>query len=94
LVFLNIIYESDCLKVVDLIIAGRDRTLHTYSTDILHIKDGLHGNGNTTLVHVLREQNMCANFMAKESSHARCSAHWNCPPSDMESLILVDKFEA
>jgi len=30
------------------------------------IRDVLHENGNTTLVHVLREQNMCADFMAKE----------------------------
>ncbi|KEH22036.1 FBD protein [Medicago truncatula] len=53
--------------------------------------DALHGNGNTTLVHVLREQNMCANFIVKEGSHAKCSAHWNHPPPDMESLILRDK---
>jgi hypothetical protein len=49
----NIIFESDCLEAVDLIIAGRDHSLHTYATDILHIKDALQGNGNTTLVHVL-----------------------------------------
>jgi len=52
------------LEAVDLIIAGSDHSLHTYATDILHIKDALQGNGNTTLVHVLREQNMCADFMA------------------------------
>jgi len=43
--------------------------LHTYATNILHIKDALYRNGNTTLMHVLREQNMCADFMAKEESH-------------------------
>jgi len=71
-----------------MIIAGCDYTLHAYAYDIPHIKDVLHGNGNTTLVHVLRKQNMCANFMAKEGSHARCSTYWNSPPSGMESLIL------
>jgi len=65
--------------------------LHTYATDILQIRDVLHENGNTTLVHVLREQNMCADFMTEEGSHARCSAHWNCPAPGMESLILRDK---
>jgi hypothetical protein len=64
--YVNIICESDCLEAVDLIIADRDHTLHTYATDILHIRDVLHGNGNITLVHVLREQNMCADFMAKD----------------------------
>jgi len=49
-----------------LIIAGRDHTLHTYATDIFHIRDVLHGNGNTTTVHILKEQNMCANYVAKE----------------------------
>jgi hypothetical protein len=56
---------------INLIIDGRDHTLHTYATDILHIRDVLHGNSNTTLVHVLREQNMCAYFMAKEGSHTK-----------------------
>jgi len=89
--YVNIICESDCLEAVDLIIDDHDHTLHIYATVILHIRDVLHENGNTTLVHVLREQNMCADFMAKEGSHARCSTHWNCPPLDMESLILIDK---
>jgi len=49
--------------------------LHTYATDIIYIRDILHGNGNITLVHVIREQNMCGDFMAKKRLHARCSAH-------------------
>ena len=89
--YVSIICESDCLEAIDLIIDGRDHTLHTYAIVILHIRDALHGNGNITLVHVLREQNMCADFMAKEGSRPRCSARWNCPPPDMESLILRDK---
>jgi len=55
--------------------------LHTYATDILRIRDDLNENGNTIVVHVLREQNMCADFMVKEGPHAKCSAHRNCPPS-------------
>jgi hypothetical protein len=38
-----------------LFVVGRDHTLHAYATNILHIKNALHGNGNTTLVHVLME---------------------------------------
>ena len=44
------------MEVFDLIIVGRDHTLHIYATVILHIKDALHENGNTTLVHVLRNK--------------------------------------
>jgi len=47
------------LEAVGLIIAGRDHTLHTNATDLFHIRDVLHGNKNTTLVYVHREQNMC-----------------------------------
>jgi hypothetical protein len=79
------------LEAIDLIIDGSDHTLHTYATDILLIRDVLYVNGNTTMVHVLREQNICADFMAKEGSHARCSARWSCPPPGMESLIQRDK---
>jgi len=71
----NIICESDCLEAIELFVVGRDHTLDTYVTDILHIRDILHENDNTTLVHVLREQNMCANFMTKKKSHSRCSTH-------------------
>jgi len=53
--YVNIICESDCLEAVDLITAGHGHTLHTYATDILHIRDDLYVNENTTLVHVLRE---------------------------------------
>ena len=76
------------MEAVDLIIVGRGHTLHAYATDILH---DLYRNENTTLMHVLREENMCADFMAKEGSHARCSAHWICPPPGVESLVLRDK---
>ena len=51
------------------------RKYRNVRTDILHIRDALYRNGNTTLIHVLRDQNMCVDFMAKEGSHARCSAH-------------------
>jgi len=46
----NIMCESDCLKVVELFVVGSDHTLHTHATNILHIKEFLHGNDNTTLV--------------------------------------------
>jgi len=91
--YVKIICESDFLEAVDLIIVGCDHTLHTYATVIFHIRDALHENGIRTLVHVLREQNTCADFMTKEGSHARCSGHWKCSPPDMESLILREKFE-
>jgi len=75
----NINCVIDCLETVELFVASRDHTSHTYAPNILHLRDVLHKNGNTTLVHVLREQNMCANFMAKQESYSRCYVHWDCP---------------
>jgi len=70
-----IIYESYCLKAVELFVAHRDHILDTYAIDILHIRDILHGNDNTILVHILKEQNMCAYFMPKKGSHSRWSTN-------------------
>lgn len=42
--YVNIICESYGLEAVDLIINGRDHTMHTYATDILRIRNDLHGN--------------------------------------------------
>jgi len=77
--YVNIICESDCLETIDLIIDGRDHNLHNYASDILHMRDALHVNENTTLVQVRMEQNMCADFLVKEISHARCSVHCKFP---------------
>lgn len=40
------------------------------------------------LVHVLREQNKCADFLAKAGTHSTISAQWESPPPELESLIL------
>ncbi|KEH40380.1 hypothetical protein MTR_1g028090 [Medicago truncatula] len=85
--------KPNCTNCFDMLTDGRDHTLHIYTTDILHIRDVLHGNGNTRLAHVLREQNSYVDFTTKEGSHARCSTRWNCPPSGIESLVLRDKLE-
>jgi len=66
--YVNIICESDCLKAVDLIIAGRDHTLHTYAIDILHIKDALHG---MEIQHwcMLLENKICVQILCLRKNH-------------------------
>ena len=59
------------MEAVELIIVKRDDTLYTYAIEILHIRDTFNGNKNTAFLHVLRKQNMCANFMAKEGPDER-----------------------
>jgi len=64
-------------------------SLHVYAYVVLEISDALH-HGIVNLVHILREHNICADFMAKEASYSACSAHWTRPPTGLESLFLGD----
>jgi hypothetical protein len=56
----NIVCDNDCLEVVELVNAGRDRmidnnTLHVYATYILHIINDIHETDSTTLAHIHRK---------------------------------------
>jgi len=87
--YTSIICESDCLEAVNLIHNLENASLHVYASLLLEISDALH-NGTINLVHILREQNINIDFMAKEASYSACSAHWTRPPAGLDSLILRD----
>jgi len=57
------------LKVVDLIYIIINASLHVYVHVLLEISEALH-HGTINLVHIVREQNICVDFMAKESVHS------------------------
>jgi len=84
----NILCESDCLETVNLIHNLKNASLHVYAL-LPEITDALH-HETVNLVHILREHNICANFMAKETSYSAYSAHWTRPPAGIESLLLKD----
>jgi hypothetical protein len=88
--YTHFICESDCLEAIDLILNVTNASLHVYASVLLEISDALH-HGTINLVHIPREQNICADFMAKKGAHSASSAHWDRPPDGLESLLLRDK---
>jgi len=71
--YTHFICESDCLKAIDLILNVTNVSLHVYVYVLLEIPDVLH-HGTINLVHIPREQNICADFMAKKGAHSASSA--------------------
>jgi hypothetical protein len=57
--YTNVICESDCLEAVKIFIGSGSHNLHVHASTILHISDALQQEENYTLVHILREQNVC-----------------------------------
>jgi hypothetical protein len=51
-------------------------TLHVYALDIFYIIDVPHETDRTTLVHVLTEENICADFMENERPHSKCHVYF------------------
>jgi len=91
--YTNVTCESDCLEAVNIFIGLSSHNLHVHASTILQISETLRQEENYTLVHILREQNMCADFMAKEGSHSASTVIWDRPPPGMESLLLRNKLE-
>ena len=87
--YTSIICESDGLKAVNLIHNLENASLHVYAFVLLKISDALH-HGTVNLVHILREQNICADFMVKEASYSACSTHYTRPPVDLKSPLQRD----
>jgi len=72
--YTHFICESDCLEAIDLILNVTNASLHVYAFVLLEISDALH-HGTINLVHITREQNICADFMAKKDAHSASSAY-------------------
>lgn len=74
-----IIFDSNCLKAVELFVVGCHHTLYPYATHIIHILEMLYIEMVTLHWDMfLENKNMCANLISKKGSHSRYSAHWNC----------------
>lgn len=65
--FRNIICESDCLEVVRLVNSGT-KAFHVYSLVTADIRQVMGWSWESKLVHVYREGNTCADFLAKKGA--------------------------
>ncbi|KEH36868.1 hypothetical protein MTR_2g023410 [Medicago truncatula] len=61
--------ELRVIQIVDLITAGCDHTLHTYVTDVLHIRDALHENGNTQQWFMFLGNKICMQILWLRKNH-------------------------
>ncbi|KEH18977.1 hypothetical protein MTR_8g032750 [Medicago truncatula] len=95
-------YEILDLFVIQYISESRNIIIDLYKGDNTYALGSIKGDGSAVCNHdgdwiagfltmKLEEKNMCADFMVKEGSHARCYAHSNCPPPGMKSVIMGDK---
>lgn len=92
--FTQIVCESDCLEAVNLFPVANTHVLHAHASIIIQISKAMQRAGSITLTHVWRDQNRCADFLAKEGSHSMCNVAWDHPPPGLDSLILRDKLGA
>jgi hypothetical protein len=87
--YTHFICKSDCLKAIYLILNMTNVSLHVYVSVLLEISYSLH-HMIINLVHIPREQNICADFMAKKGVHFASPAQWDRPPDSLEFLLLRD----
>jgi hypothetical protein len=64
---------------------------HYYVAIIANIQDLLKLDWNVSIFHTLREENACADFLAKlGSTNDDKLSIWKSPPSDLKKLISTD----
>jgi hypothetical protein len=77
--YLNFICDSDCLEAVDLIHNLTNASLHVCVYVLLEISKAVN-HRTINIVHIPREQNICADFMVKEGIDSAYSFHWEYHP--------------
>ncbi|CAL0306241.1 unnamed protein product [Lupinus luteus] len=89
--FRNVICHSDSLESISLI-KGNIHHFHMYITLAFAIKELLNRERIVLLDHVVRETNLCANFLAKLGAREDISSKvWEQPPNELSSLLSRDQ---
>lgn len=89
--FRHVVCEFDALDIVNLFNANENLQLHSFAKVVIEIAELLNQNWIVKLLHVFRETNACANFLAKLG--VRSSQPWKTwldPPPLLGSLLLKD----
>ena len=87
----DLVCESDCLEAVTLLHSKGLHRFHRHASILAAIMMLMERGVSVEFVHVVREVNACADFLAKQGVRASTRRHiWITPPSDMESLLLKD----
>lgn len=81
---------SDSLLAVNLIQTPPSH-FHVEVVLLHHILSLMHRDWNTRVTHVLREENACADFLAKAGASQECALlYLQDPPPRIEALLLAD----
>lgn len=87
----SVLCESDSYEVVSLLNGVESHIYHVYAGIIEEILSLVHRQWAVQFGHVLREANMCADFLAKEAwKMSSSSKEWKDHPPLMGSLLLQD----
>lgn len=90
-----ILCESDSSEVVSLMSGTANISFHVYVATIGEIISLVNQDWSVNFGHVLREANVCADFMAKEAWKMTSSwKDWKDPPVLLRSLLLQDTLGA
>ncbi|KAF2289565.1 hypothetical protein GH714_037168 [Hevea brasiliensis] len=92
--FRRVIVESDCLKAVKLINNEEDIFFHPLAALIQDCRRLMKMNWHCCLSHVYREQNFCADSLAKQSHGLQIQelVVWDSPPWKVLRFLNDDKF--
>lgn len=86
----KVICFTDSLHVLGLVQEG-NYLLHNFGNEIALIRDLPNRDWDCQLLHTLREDNVCADFLAKQGSHGNSTfLVLTTPPRDLVDLIVVD----
>ncbi|KAF2322313.1 hypothetical protein GH714_011053 [Hevea brasiliensis] len=89
--FRRVIVESDSLKAVKLINNERDISLHPLAALIQDCRRLMKMDWDCYLSHIYREQNFCADSLAKQSHGLQIQelAVWDSPPWKNETMVAI-----
>lgn len=88
--FKEVMRYSDSLHTINLIKEGNPN-LHRFGNEVAEIKQMLQQDWIVQIHHTLREENQCADFLAKMGARSsEAMAVIDKPPSGMDTLLLAD----
>lgn len=87
---LSVSIETDCLEMVSLIKDHSHHAQHPFADILQLITNIMSSNRLFSLHHVLREQNACADHLAKLGSSGTGFNRWDNPPESLVQLLLID----
>lgn len=73
------------------LVRDADTRFHRYGNEIATIRDLINGDWDCQIFHTFREENSCADLLAKKGSNGSDAlVLLNTPPSDLSPLLLSD----